>query len=377
MDDDGVIRDVLPSRDGLGQLEVLEGALVPGFINAHCHLELSYLKGKLPKGAGLDGFIRGLEKHRNAYSEEQKLFDAVIAEKEMREAGIVGVGDIANSRLTVNLKRSSDMQYFTFVELYGFAAVRAEEVWLKGVNEFMHLRSFRLPEKQLQCTIAPHAPYSVSDLLFDKINAASGQREAISTIHLAESEDEVEFLMHGTGKIVERLHGFGVDLSDWNPPGVRPLQHVLPQMDGRSKILFVHNTVLNAGDFEWLDSQPEEMRKKVHFCFCPGANLYIEQRLPNFQLFLNAGYPLMLGTDSLASNDQLSILEEMKLVATEVPQLDTSAILAWACLNPARFFGWEHALGSIEKGKKPGLNLLSGLDADGRINANTNVKRIA
>ncbi len=377
MDDEGHILDVLPSRDGVGDLEKVDGVLVPGFINAHCHLELSYLKGKISEGTGLDGFIRDLEKQRGAYSDEQRLFDAILAEKEMRNAGIVGVGDIMNTLLTVPVKRSSDLSWFSFLEVYGFSEKRIDEIWHKGVLDFMHMRTFRSPEKLMPCTLVPHAPYSVSEKLFEKMSNSSAYQNAIGCIHLAESDEEVEFLLHGTGKIADRLHDFGIDQSDWTPPGIRPLQFVLPKMMMRSKALFVHNTVLNAADFEWLAAQPEEVRNKVHFCFCPGANLFIEKRLPDFKLFLNAGYPLMLGTDSLASNIHLSILEEMKLVTAAVPTLDTQTALEWACLNPARFFGWDNALGSIEKGKKPGLNLLSGLDANQRITESTTVDRIA
>lgn len=134
-------------------------------------------------------------------------------------------------------------------------------------------------------------------------------------------------------------------------------------------MLFVHNAVSSVKDFEMLDN---EYKEKPHFtnsklqtpncklflCTCPNANLYIENRLPDYSFWKNYPDQICIGTDSLASNHQLSILEEMKTIQKHDPSISTEQLIHWATLNGAKFFGWENELGSIEVGKKPGLNLI-------------------
>ena len=122
--------------------------------------------------------------------------------------------------------------------------------------------------------------------------------------------------------------------------------------------MFVHSTFTAKEDIKWA----QDFSDKVFWCFCPNANLYIEDALPDYKLFLNAKSDCVIGTDSLASNHQLSVLEEMKAISKKAPEVPTEKLFEWGTINGARMLRYENDFGSIEVGKKPGINLLSGMD---------------
>jgi cytosine/adenosine deaminase-related metal-dependent hydrolase len=136
-------------------------------------------------------------------------------------------------------------------------------------------------------------------------------------------------------------------------------------------VLLVHNTCTNLKDIYFI----KRFDTKVHFCFCPGANLYIEDKLPKVELFIDQGFNITLGTDSLASNTKLCILNEMRLLQEKFPVLTTERLVQWATLNGAKYLGIADEKGTIEEGKMPGLNLITGLD-NLRITSATKVRRL-
>ena len=130
------------------------------------------------------------------------------------------------------------------------------------------------------------------------------------------------------------------------------------------KILFVHNTYTSKADIELIRHYVNSTGCEVALCLCPRANIFIENRLPDIPMFLQKGMNITLGTDSYASNWSLSILEEMKTISKHFPEIPFETLIAWATKNGAEFLGFEKELGTIEKGKKPGLNLLNGIDSE-------------
>ncbi|MCB0663517.1 MAG: amidohydrolase family protein, partial [Saprospiraceae bacterium] len=129
-------------------------------------------------------------------------------------------------------------------------------------------------------------------------------------------------------------------------------------MDPKQRTLFVHNTMTTVEDIE----AATKWNKNIYWATCPNANLFIENRMPNYQRFLDTNAKVTIGTDSLTSNWQLSIVEEMKTIAKFQSYVDFDTLLQWATLNGAEALGFEDELGSIEKGKTPGLVLLEGFD---------------
>ena len=366
IDDAGQILDVFHPEAGISfsEVERHEGIICPGFINTHCHLELSHLHGKLDKQKGLDEFIKGIETIRK--STEDEIHQAIIkAEEEMIANGIVAVGDISNVDYTFKQKSKGHLNYYTFIEVLGFHPDRAERAFAEGLQLYNQL--------QHPGSIVPHAPYSASEKLLKKINDFAYEHNSILTIHNQESEEEDKLFKHKKGKILKRLEYFGIDTSTWKHSGFSSLQSTLIHLPKCNKIQLVHNTFTSKEDIEWAHNYS----KLICWCFCPNANLYIENSLPCFQQFIDANAKITIGTDSLASNWNLSILEELKTIARHTPQLSLQQLLTWATKNGAEFFGYNK-LGTIEKGKNPRLNLIQHLDIENiTLTEKSSVKKLA
>lgn len=355
VDDEGKVIAVTDpethTQNGHPPPEILSGIICPGFINSHCHLELSHLKGKVQQHTGLVEFIRSILKVRSA--DNVAITEAAEqAEHEMVENGIVAVGDISNNNLTIPVKAQKKLHYHTFVEILGFLPLHAEEIFERGVallDEF----------KPQPSSITAHAPYSTSKELFRLIKkyCDSGVDNLLS-IHNQECEDENKFFRYKLGKFNELYDNFGMDTSHFKPQARNSLQSMLPLLTHRQEILLVHNTCTNLKDIYFL----KRFDKKINWCFCPNANLFIENHLPKINLFIDQGFNLTLGTDSLASNTKLSILHEMNTIQQKYPAISTEKLIEWGTLNGAKFLGIDAEKGSLEPGKKPGLNLISEVD---------------
>jgi cytosine/adenosine deaminase-related metal-dependent hydrolase len=328
-------------------IEYHKGIIVPGFVNTHCHLELSHMLGKITQRTGLVSFIKSVITQRAA--DEAAALEAMkIADQSMFDNGIVAVGDISNMALSASVKRNSQIFYHTFIELLGFDPQRAEIVFQKA----MELQIEFLP---LKTSIAPHAPYSVSKQLFGLLKSYSDEHNNLFSMHNQESEPENEFFLSKKGPFIDFYKILGLNIDFFEAQGQTSLQSVLPLISDNQKVLLVHNTFTNAEDI----AKAKESNKELNWCFCPNANQYIEGQLPDIELFINSGFNITLGTDSLASNEKLCILSEMQSIKKYFPHLPTSEMMKWATINGAQFLGIDKTFGSIEKGKTPGLNLIS------------------
>jgi cytosine/adenosine deaminase-related metal-dependent hydrolase len=366
IDEDGKIVSIanIPPPDAGGRTEHLKGILCPGFINAHCHLELSHLKDKIAMKGGLINFIKNIQTIRNA---DKAVIEeaAVKADQEMYDNGIVAVGDICNSNVTIPIKAKSKIYYHSFVEMFGFVPDRADEIFEKAVallNEF----------KPAPSSVTPHSPYSVSKELFRLVKKFSEHGKNLLSIHNQESDEENKFFRYRLGGFLELYEHFGIDISFFKSQARNSVQSIIPLLTSKQDILLVHNTCTNLKDIYFI----KRFDRKVHFCFCPGANLYIEDKLPKVELFVDQGFNLTLGTDSLASNTRLCILNEMRILQEKFPSLTTERLIEWGTLNGAKFLGIADEKGTLEPGKTPGLNLITNVDGM-NLTANSKVRRLA
>jgi cytosine/adenosine deaminase-related metal-dependent hydrolase len=344
-------------------VEQLSGILCPGFVNTHCHLELSHLKDKVKQQTGLVNFIMDVQKFRGADS-SLVLDAAQKADQEMYDNGIVAVGDISNSNISIKPKTNSKLYYHSFIETFSFLPARAADTFnnaLQLMNEF----------KPLSCSITPHAPYSVSKELFKLIQKHSETGHNLISIHNQECDDENKFFRYKLGSFNDLYATFGIDISFFKPQARNSVQTIIPLLTDKQEILLVHNTCTNLKDIYFI----KRFDRKINFCFCPNANLYIENRLPKIELFIGQGYNITLGTDSLASNTKLCILSEMRTIQEKFPSLSTAQLIEWGTINGARFLGIDDEKGTLEAGKTPGLNLISGLDGL-KITPETKVKKL-
>lgn len=364
VDAGGTITAILTAREAenIKDIRYYDGALVPGLINTHCHLELSHLAGKIPEHTGLPGFVQQVMQQRSASAEE--IESAMFrADEEMYQNGIVAVGDISNQPVSRGVKLQSKLYYHTFVEAMGFNPERSGEIIVKAIET-------KQAFAPLKATVVPHAPYSVSAALFNEINNVSGTEEESVSIHNQETADENAFFEQKTGHFLKLYEFLGLDISFFEAKGKSSLQSYLPLLSNLPKTLLVHNTFTNKADLEFAAL----IHPRLFWCLCPNANLYIENRLPDVGLLKDAGLNITLGTDSLASNHQLSILAEM-LALQENTGVSFEELLRWATLNGAVFLGIDDIYGSFEPGKKPGINLIELAEGD-LLTAQSRIQRL-
>jgi len=380
-DDEGKILaiDQRENHD-LASLEVHRGVIIPGFVNAHCHLELSHMKGVAPTGTGLLPFLKTVVNHRNVAQEQ---IDAAIerADQDMWEAGIQAIGDICNKADTAATKRRSPIRYYSFVEMFDFLNDARAQQTFDGYYEVFAQQS---DENGNRKSCVPHAPYTVSKTLFKLINAANSKLKTQNSnltisIHNQETVHEDQFFLNKTGDFNEFYRSFGIPLDGFEPSGRPSIYYALENMDPQHRTLFVHNTETLPEEIRaataWAAQSQITNHQSLFWASCPNANLYIENRLPNYRHFIDNEAIVCLGTDSLTSNWQLSILEEMKTIARYQSYVPFETLLRWATLNGAMALGFDDELGSIEVGKRPGLLLLD-LDERLRLDFSTKVKRL-
>jgi aminodeoxyfutalosine deaminase len=353
--DDGIILDVEKpdfNIDAISNLEFYNGILVPGFVNAHCHVELSYLKNNLDRKTGLHNFISAVS---NAERPAQKVVLSVIdsAVAEMKKEGIVAVGDISNTDVSLSAKSSTDIYFHTFVEVFGLNPAVAKEKFEKGLGV---LKKFQ--NKQLSCSLTLHAPYSASIALFDLFKMYNHLSGSIFSIHNQESIEEKALFNKKNGLLFDTLMLMQQRQENMIFSDKTSLEFISEYFDKGKKILFVHNIYSSEIDIRFL----LEAFTNAFFCFCPKSNLYIEERLPDIEMMRCFTEKITIGTDSLASNDTLSILEELKTIQTYYPVISFGEMLRWACINGADLLDVSDKLGSIEKGKKPGLVNIESFD---------------
>ncbi|HEY6503365.1 MAG TPA: amidohydrolase family protein [Chitinophagaceae bacterium] len=347
--EEGVVEAIVPLNEAGDDVQQVNGILSPGFINCHCHLELSHMKGLISEGTGLVDFVLQVVSQRH-FPEEEILQAIEKAEDEMLANGIVAAGDICNNLLTLPQKAKGRIYYHNFIEASGFDPKIAGQRFERSVEFFReYAKYYSLPVESN--SIVPHAPYSVAEELWEKIIRFPGNH--LMSIHNQEAHGEDELFQKGNGDLLRLYEKMGIDISSFKPSGKSSLQSYLPKFLKNQSVILVHNVHTTEDDLLFA----KEYDNKLTWCFCPNANLYITGQLPAVDLFTKHGYDIALGTDSLASNHQLSILEEIKTLRNHFPGISANQLLTWATINGAKALQMENLLGSFEKGKQPGVVL--------------------
>ena len=353
-DANGVITELIPEQEAGEGVERLNGILCPGFINAHCHLELSHMKGQIPKHTGLVDFVLKVVNKR--HFDEAEILNAIEkAEDEMLQNGIIAVGDICNNTLTIPQKTMGRLSYHNFIEASGFPPSVAEQRFNRAVD-FYSSYAENFPTS----SIVPHAPYSVSPDMFALINdfPANG----LITIHNQEVAAENELFETATGDFLQMYEKMGIDISFYKPSKKTSLQTWLPFFAKRKTIISVHNVCTSAADIEFEKRISKDKHHKFFYCLCPNANLYISNALPDVKMLMEHDCNIVIGTDSLASNDQLSMLEEIKILQNNFPDINLAMLLQCATSNGARALQMDNVFGDFATGKKPGVVLIEGTE---------------
>lgn len=358
--------DLTDINDAGENIEYFKGIISPGFVNAHCHLELSHLINVIPEKTGLVDFVFEVVTQRDF--PDEKIIDAVSkAEEDMLQNGIIAVGDICNTSFTIPQKQKKNLQYYNFIETSGWLPQIAGKRLEKSIAFYKEFIG-----KGLKASIVPHAPYSVSKELWEKMTPLFPGE--IVTIHNQETADEDLFFLEGKGGLTKMYEMMKMDNSFYRPAKIRSVQSYFTNLSLASSVILVHNTYTTQKDIDFINEH-KSTEQLVSFCLCPNANLYIENTLPPVDLFLKNDCGIILGTDSLASNHQLDILEEIKTIVKNFPGIETEIILQWATSNGARALQMDHKIGSFAKGKLPGVLLIEHTDGK-KITNESKVKRI-
>ena len=350
-DTNGKVHDIVSASEASEGVERYNGIITPGFINCHCHLELSHLKGKVPLHTGMVRFLLTVMNDRNIA--EAEIEEAILYEEAyMREKGIVAAGDICNTTHTINAKKTSSLYFHNFVEATGFAESSADLRFRQAKDVYTEFTKYFTAT-----SIVPHAPYSVSDKLLKTIDEFD--RFALLSIHNQESEAEAEFFAYATGGFLELYRQLNIDVRHLQPYGKTSFRHCVENIGSDHTLILVHNVHTSSEDLHWASTLRTTL-PQLWWCLCPNANLFISNQLPDVTRLNNATKNIVIGTDSVASNTQLNILEELKTLQNNFPALSTELLLSWATINGAEALGIGSRYGSFEKGKKPGVVVIHG-----------------
>jgi cytosine/adenosine deaminase-related metal-dependent hydrolase len=362
--EEGVVEAILPTAEAGEDTERFSGMLCPGFVNCHCHLELSHMKGMIPEGTGLIDFLLAVIRQRGP------AVSVAMAEAEaaMFREGIIAVGDICNTTDSVAQKAGGRVYYHNFIETMGFVGDAAKDRFEAARQVFAAFaESYSLPIESISLT--PHAPYSVSPALFGLIAGFPGNH--LLSIHNQESEAENEFFLTGQGEFLRLYAALGIDTSFFRGMGKRSLESCLSYFCRNQSLILVHNLATSEDELRRVMDRGEVKGTAkamtgpdLFFCLCPNANLYISGQLPDADLLIKYNCEIVLGTDSLASNHRLSILEEIKTLERQYPHLEMSQLMRWATYNGARALQMDKMLGSFEKNKRPGVVLIEHMEGE-------------
>jgi len=366
VEEDGTVVSIGACPEGEA---VPEGAIVPGFVNAHCHVELSYLKGRFRKGTGMAGFIDQINAMRDTTSREERIASIREAMDRLYAQGVVAMADISNGPDSFAVKAAHPLYTRTFLEVFG-----AEPAACASVMADVKALQQQALAFGLDAAPTPHACYTMSPELLTAASVA-GLESGFLSYHSEESEEEEEMMLRGCGPMWDNRVANGIP----TPPvtGTSSLIYFLDRLQGAlpvpvaGHVLLVHECCLTPSGA----AAARRVLQEPYLALCPLSNLFIHNTLPPIPIMRESGIPICVGTDSLSSNDDLCLVAELRCLQEAFPALSLGELLRWACLNGARFLGKADVLGTIEPGKKPGIVFISGLEK-GRLTANSQSVRL-
>ena len=370
VDDDGTVLATGVVEDPSREPGFLAGAIAPGFVNTHCHVELSSMKGLFLKGSGMAGFIDQINALRDTKSREEKIADIRYWMDKMYAEGVSAMADISNCADSFAIKAAHPMYTRTFLEVFGTEPEDCDAVMESVLRLKAAAEGFGL-----DAAPTPHACYTMSPEL---LSAASreGLKSGFLSYHSEESDQEEQMIRSGSGPMWDNRKAAGMS----TPPvtGGSSLLYFIDRLQAAhpapfdEHILLVHEVCM---DQEGIDAVKAVMRHPF-VALCPLSNIFIHNALPPVGLMMGNGLKITLGTDSLSSNDTLSMVKEMYCLQENFPFLRLGTLLEWACRNGAEFLGKEDTFGTVAPGKKPGLVHISSLSADGALTSGSRTERL-
>lgn len=324
------------------EVRTFEGrALLPGLVNAHCHLELTGLEGKLKPGNAFPDWVRELQGATSGFKPEDYRRAAEDGIRKLLEGGATTVVDVGNTGQAGAALAESPLRAFAQVEVLGLDPAQAEERF-ERFRALAEARKSSERSGRFKSGLAPHAPYSNSPELMRRAQAYQKERGLPVTLHVAESREESELFASATGPLQEFCRGIYPAAPRHNSLSpVRWLESEGLLPDGA---LVVHCNYLSDADIEIL------ARRQVTVVHCPSSHAYFGHKAFPFLRLRAAGVPVCLGTDSLASGESLSMLKQMRLFTEKHPELMMEEVLAMCTTVPAEALGLGGEIGRLQEG---------------------------
>ncbi len=335
--EDGRVAAVLPEGDG--ELR-LPGVILPGLVNAHAHLELSNLKGQVPAGVGMCEWIDHMLTRREETDVpvESAIADAV---DELQRTGTAAIGEVANTGLSGAHLASSRLEGVVYAEVLGLEPDAIAEITAE-LDALEERLESALPRDRFRVRPAAHAPFSCHPDLIRIVAARSPFGEAGATsVHVAESPDEVEYLATKGGAFTELYARREIDASAWEAPGTTTVDYFDNLGLLREGALAIHVVEVSDDDIARLAA------RSVSAVVCPGSNRYIGLGRPDVRALIDAGLTVAIGTDSLASNVDLDLFRELRDAVRDHANVSPSEWLRIATLGGATALGLTGRLGEI------------------------------
>ncbi|MCD7962474.1 MAG: amidohydrolase family protein [Rikenellaceae bacterium] len=343
-------------------IEKYSGVLVPGFVNTHNHLELAYMEGILPKHTGLPGFVKGIMEVKMEFPEEVQKKAIAREDEYMWNSGVQAVGDISNTPVSFSIKRDSKIKYVTYLEIFDLLFDKDyTQIMCEGVELFQETLKYGI-----EAYITLHSTYNVSKPLFDAW-ASMPHTEAMS-IHFMESAHD-DTLFHKEGGFWEFFRERGIPLDYLEE--LSSLNRVIKGIPSDRRLLLVHNTNATSEVVERM----KENYPRVSWALCPCSNLYIEDKLPPVDMLRSKDINLTIGTDSLSSNTQLSMIAEMRAITNNF-NIPLEEIIKWATLNGAKALELDDKIGSFTPGKNPGAVVIENIMEDFMFTGSSDSRRL-
>lgn len=324
-------------------------AILPGLVNAHTHLELGWLAGRIQPAGSFVDWIRDIVRARSSAktASEAGITQAIVrGVEEARATGTVLVGDVSNSLATPPVLRAAGMDGVVFHELLGFNIEEPVRVVTEAWQRVDDLQTGGAAPV-IQCSVVAHAPYSVSPALFRAIRDA--RRQAPLTVHLAESADELELLMTGRGALRALLDDFDVWNDQWQAPRCDPVEYLRRLDYLRPGCLVVHGVHLSPSALERLRDADAVL------VTCPRSNEWVAAGMPPLAHFYASGVRVAVGTDSLASVGTLNLFDELAAMRRIAPEVSAASLLESATRIGAEALGRSTEFGTIAAGKRAAL----------------------
>lgn len=325
------------------EVEVIDwgsAVILPGLVNAHTHLELTRLHRQITKFSSFTDWISQLVERRRLWTREEILESALDGARMSLASGSTLVGDIASSDTSWQALKRERLRAVVYEEVLSFLPERAGEV----LDALMDRRRGVEGADLLTRGVSPHAPYSVSPELYRAVANLAKRENLPLAAHIAETRSELEFLQYGAGEFRALLSRLGAFPDHWRPPGLSPIGYLDSLGILERPALLIHCNYLDE------DSMSRILRSHSSVAFCPRSHAFFGHSTHPVRALLDLGINVALGTDSLASNDTFSILDEMRYLYSNRKDLRTDELFRMATLNGAAALGFSNTLGRLRRG---------------------------